>query len=45
MNKKKKAWRGTPLCLFWKERNKRAFENIEKVDQAVKQSFMNKFFE
>lgn len=37
--KSKKAWKTTPLCLFWiiwKERNKRAFDKNEKVDQVIK---------
>ena len=33
--KRKKTWKATPLCLFWtnwKEKNRRAFENLEKGD-------------
>ena len=36
------------MFLFWiirKERNKRAFENNEKEDQAIKQAFMLIFWE
>ena len=38
------AWRVVPCCLFWttwKERNRIAFENIEKGDQVIKQTFMH----
>lgn len=41
-------WRVAPSCLFWtfwKERNKRTFGNTEKVDQAIKQSFIHVFLE
>lgn len=43
---RKKDWTTVPLCLFWtiwKEKNMRAFENIEKGDQAIKQSFVYVF--
>lgn len=43
-----KAWRVVPCCLFWttwKERNRIAFENIEKGDQAIKQNFKYIFWE
>lgn len=46
--KRMKARRAALLCLFWtiwKERNKRAFENIEKGDQVIKQTFMYIFWE
>ena len=46
--KRKKAWNATPLCLFctlWKERNRRAFEDIELTDQAILQSFLYKFLD
>ena len=36
---RKKVWRSAPLCLFWivwKERNSRAFENVEHSIQGCK---------
>ena len=41
--KRKKAWKATPLCLFWtlwKERNQRAFEDSELTDHKILRSFM-----
>ncbi|RVW89321.1 hypothetical protein CK203_045428 [Vitis vinifera] len=41
--KRKKAWKATPLCLFWtlwKERNQRAFEDSELTDHKILCSFM-----
>ena len=41
-----KAWRAAPLCLLWtlwKERNGRAFNNVERADQAIKYSFLYTF--
>ena len=40
----RKAWRATPLCLFWlvwKERNRIAFENENLLVQRLKYSFEN----
>ncbi|KAL6314646.1 hypothetical protein AAG906_026990 [Vitis piasezkii] len=42
--KHRKAWRATPLCLFWsvwKERNRIAFENEDLLVQRLKYSFEN----
>ena len=42
--KHRKAWRATPLCLFWsvwKERNMIAFENEDLLVQRLKYSFEN----
>ena len=44
--KRKKVWIWASWCLFWaiwKKRNSIAFENIENMDQAIKQSFMYNF--
>ena len=44
--KKKKSWGPTPLCLMWtlwKERNKRAFNNVELFDQTIKYAFLYTF--
>ena len=44
--KRKKAWKVTPLCLFWsiwRERNRRAFENCECSDHSLKSSFFYLF--
>ena len=41
-----KAWRTAPLCLMWtlwKERNGRAFNDVERADQAIKYSFLYNF--
>ena len=41
--KREKAWRAALLCLMWtlwKERNERAFNDIEQLDQALKHSFL-----
>ena len=47
MGKKgKNARRVAPLCLMWtlwKERNGRAFNNIERFDQSIKSLFMYTF--
>ena len=40
---REKAWRATHLCLLWtlwKERNERAFNDIERSNQALKHSFL-----
>ena len=45
---KKKALKAVWLCLFWTiwwERTKRAFENCENVDQAIKYSFLYLFWD
>ena len=44
--KRKNARRVAPLCLMWtlwKERNGRAFNNIERFDQSIKSLFMYTF--
>ena len=44
--KRKKAWRIAPLCLLWtiwKKRNKRAFNDVEQSNQAIKSNFMYTF--
>ena len=41
-----KAWRTAPLCLMWtlwKERNGRAFNDVEWADQTIKYSFLYNF--
>ena len=41
-----KAWRAALLCLMWilwKERNGRMFNDAERVDQAIKYSFLHYF--
>ena len=46
--KRKKAWEVAPLCLFWsiwRERNRRAFENCESLDQTIKSSFLYNFWD
>ncbi|KAJ9708014.1 hypothetical protein PVL29_000195 [Vitis rotundifolia] len=44
--KREKAWRAAPLCLMWtiwKERNRRAFDDIERKDQDIKSIFLYTF--
>ena len=44
--KREKAWRAAPLCLMWtiwKERNRRAFDDIERNDQDIKSMFLYTF--
>ena len=44
--KREKAWRAAPLCLMWiiwKERNRRAFDDIERNDQDIKSIFLYTF--
>ncbi|RVW16810.1 putative ribonuclease H protein [Vitis vinifera] len=44
--KRKKAWRAAPLCLMWtiwRERNRRAFDDMEKNDQDIKSIFLYTF--
>ena len=46
--RRKKAWDVAPLCLFWaiwKERNRKAFENVELSNQELKSSFLRNFLE
>ena len=46
--KREKAWRAAPICLLWiiwKERNMRAFDNIERNDQEIKSIFFVHFCE
>ena len=41
--RREKAWRAVPICLMWtlwKERNERAFNDIERSNQALKHSFL-----
>ena len=41
-----KAWKATPLCIFWtirKERNQRCFESEELSGQRLKNFFLNNF--
>ena len=43
-----KAWRAAPMFLFqtlWMKRNKKTFEDSEKIEQSIKLSFMNAFAE
>ena len=40
--RRKRAWNVTPLCLFWiiwKEKNRRAFENVQLSNEELKFSF------
>ena len=40
--KRKKVWKVAPLCIFWsiwREWNRRAFEDMECLDQTFKSSF------
>ena len=40
--RRKMAWNVTPLCLFWiiwKEKNRRAFENVQLSNEELKFSF------
>ena len=44
--KRQKAWKVAPLCIFWsiwRERNRRAFEDKECLDQSFKSSFLYLF--
>ncbi|RVW96497.1 LINE-1 retrotransposable element ORF2 protein [Vitis vinifera] len=44
--KREKAWRAAPLCLMWtiwKERNRRAFDDMERNDQDIKSIFLYTF--
>ncbi|RVX21349.1 putative mitochondrial protein [Vitis vinifera] len=44
--KKEKAWRVAPLCLMWtiwKDRNRRAFDDIERNDHNIKSIFLYTF--
>ena len=44
--KREKAWRAAPLCLLWtiwKERNRRAFEDVERNDQEITSIFLYTF--
>ena len=46
--KRKKAWKAAPLCMFWvlwRERNRRAFNNFESMDQTIKNSFLYLFWD
>ena len=46
--KSKKAWKVAPLYLFWsiwRERNRRAFENCESLDETIKSSFLYLFWD
>ena len=45
--KRKKVWKVTPLCIFWsiwRERNRRAFEDKECLDQSFKSYFFFTYF-
>ena len=47
-NKRKKAWKVVPLCIFWsiwRERNRRAFEDRENLDQTIKFFFLYLFWD
>ena len=44
--KREKAWRAAPLCLMWtiwKERNRRAFDDIERNNKDIKSIFLYTF--
>ncbi|RVW13852.1 hypothetical protein CK203_079439 [Vitis vinifera] len=44
--KREKAWKTAPLCLMWtiwKERNRRAFDDVERNDQDIKSIFLYTF--
>ena len=44
--KRKNVWRAAPLYLMWilwKERNRRAFNNVERFGQSIKSLFMYTF--
>ena len=44
--KREKAWMIAPLCLIWvlwKEMNGKAFNDVERSDQAVKSFFLCSF--
>ena len=44
--RREKAWRAAPLCLMWtlwKERNGRAFNDVEQSNQDIKYSFLYNF--
>ena len=44
--KREKAWRVATLCLMWtiwKERNRRAFDDVERNDQEIKSIFLYTF--
>ena len=46
--KRKKAWKASPLCMFWalwRERNRRAFDNFESTNQTIKNSFLYLFWD
>ena len=46
--KRKKAWKVALLCLFWTlwwEKNRRALDNYESMDQAIKNSFLYLFWD
>ena len=46
--KRKKDWKVAALCIFWtiwRERNRRAFENCESLDQTFKRSLLNLFWD
>ena len=49
MRKKwKTAWRAPYLCLFWtlrKERNRKSFNDVEQLDQAIKFYFISRFLD
>ena len=32
------------FLMLWMERNRRAFEDLKQIEQAIKLSFMNGFF-
>ena len=46
--KRKKAWKVAPLCIFWsiwRERNRRDFEDKECLDQTFKSFFLYLFWD